>query len=535
MKTRLVSFLGTTLDYKGSKPKRWEAWRPNPGVGASTGCKIDVLMLIYEESYATLAHQVRDDALKLAADEGRDFEVILKEVTYKAFDMPSTYLMLDDLRQSIDFDPNDTHLLNISTGTHISQICCYKMIETKRWPGYLAQCSRDESSIFKTNVKVIDLDLAQYDPIMNRYRAENMDRENFLKLGIPTRNEAFNRTIAKLQKVAERSDSPILLLGPTGAGKTQLARRVFETKKQVSNLKGRFVEVNCATLRGDTVMSTLFGHRKGAFTGAIENRQGLLKEADGGLLFLDEIGELGLEEQAMLLHALEDKLFTPMGSNDPVKSDFQFIAGTNRDLNADVAAGRFRGDLLARINTWTFRLPGLADRLEDLEPNLDFELAKQQSKNDMAYRFAGKARQMYLSFAVSSDASWAGNFRDLASSVERMTVMADGGVIDEEVVRDELEALRAQWGTVVSLPDKVNQVGDVSLIELVGFTGPELTPADRKHLEYVLSLCKSTSSYAELGRRLYGDQAGSNPSQRVRKYLMGFGMEIKAIHAKLNP
>ena len=106
-------------------------------------------------------------------------------------------------------------------------------------------------------------------------------------------------------------------------------------------MSGELVEVNCATIRGEQTMSTLFGHVKGAFTGAITSRAGLLKAADGGVLFLDEIGELGMDEQAMLLRAIEEKTFTPVGSDKPSRSDFQLIAGTNRDLSGEVAKGVF--------------------------------------------------------------------------------------------------------------------------------------------------------------------------------------------------
>ena len=121
-------------------------------------------------------------------------------------------------------------------------------------------------------------------------------------------------------------------------------------------------------------MSALFGHVKGAFTGAMRDRPGLLRGANGGLLFLDEMAELGLDEQAMLLRALEEKRFLPLGGDREIASDFQLIAGTNRDLAEAVRTGRFREDLLARIDLWTFRLPGLAERREDIAPNLDYEL-----------------------------------------------------------------------------------------------------------------------------------------------------------------
>ena len=191
----------------------------------------------------------------------------------------------------------------------------------------------------------------------------------------------------------------MLILGPTGAGKSLMARRIYELKKTRRLVKGPFVEINCATIRGDAAMSALFGHVRGAFTGAVRERPGLLLSADGGVLFLDEIGELGLDEQAMLLRALEEKRFLPLGSDREVSSDFQLIAGTNRDLTRLVAEGRFREDLLARINLWTFRLPGLAERREDIAPNLDYELEQFRRRTGTAVTFSLEARQAFLAFA----------------------------------------------------------------------------------------------------------------------------------------
>jgi len=173
------------------------------------------------------------------------------------------------------------------------------------------------------------------------------------------------------------------------------------------------VDVNCATIRGDAAMSALFGHVKGAFTGAQKDRAGLLRAADKGVLFLDEIGELGIDEQAMLLRALEEKTFLPLGSDEEAHSDFQLIAGTNRDLFAAVREGKFREDLLARINLWTFLMPGLKNRTEDIEPNLDFELDRFAEKAGRRVTFIKEARERFLDFALSRAAAWSGNFRDL--------------------------------------------------------------------------------------------------------------------------
>src|SRR5690606_37900127 len=203
-----------------------------------------------------------------------------------------------------------------------------------------------------------------YDRLASRFVQERHEATSFLKGGIETRNAAFNNLIDRVERVAIHSRSPMLLTGPTGAGKTQLARRIYELKKSRREVAGDFVEVNCATLRGDGAMSALFGHVRGSFTGALRDRPGLLRAADRGILFLDEIGELGLDEQAMLLRALEEKRFLPVGADREASSEFQLIAGTNRDLTAAVRERTFRDDLLARINLWTFALPALRDRPE---------------------------------------------------------------------------------------------------------------------------------------------------------------------------
>jgi transcriptional regulatory protein RtcR len=162
--------------------------------------------------------------------------------------------------------------------------------------------------------------------------------------------------------------------------------------------------VNCATLRGDGAMSALFGHRKGAFTGAVSDRPGLLRAADGGMLFLDEIGELGIDEQAMILRAIEEKRFLPVGADKEATSAFQLIAGTNCDLGEAIAEGRFREDLYARLNLWSFALPSLKDRREDIEPNLDFELARFAEHEGTKATFNREARQAYLTFATAPEA-----------------------------------------------------------------------------------------------------------------------------------
>jgi len=332
--------------------------------------------------------------------------------------------------------------------------------------------------------------------------------------------------IDRIEEVAIRSRDPLLLMGPTGAGKSRLAKRIYELKRERHQVTGDFVEVNCATVRGDAAMSTLFGHVKGAFTGALKDRPGLLRAASGGVLFLDEIGEMGVDEQTMLLRALEEKTFFPLGGDREVKSDFQLIAGTNRDLTAMVREGRFREDLLARINLWTFRLPSLRERGEDIEPNLEYELSEYARRNGALVTFSREARARFLKFAVSPDARWQGNFRDLNGAITRMATLAPGGRISTQVVEEEIERLSSTWGASKStgLDD-----GDQSLEELLDAEELEgIDLFDRLQLAAVIKVCRECRSLSEAGRSLFGSSRErkkvANDADRLRKYLSRFGL-----------
>ena len=317
-------------------------------------------------------------------------------------------------------------------------------------------------------------------------------------------------------------------MGPTGAGKSLLAKRIYELKKNRRAVEGSFVEVNCATVRGDAAMSALFGHVKGAFTGAQKDRPGLLRAADKGVLFLDEVGELGLDEQAMLLRALEEKTFLPLGSDDEAHSDFQLIAGTNRDLLAAVRQGRFREDLLARINLWTFSLPGLRNRSEDIEPNLDFELDRFAEKAGRRVTFSRVARDTFLAFALSPTANWSGNFRDLNAAVARMATLAPGGRISTVIVEEETKRLLASWSAPGESPSPaaLQEFLDDRQLE-------ELDLFDRAQLAFVVDVCKRSRSLSDAGRTLFGAsrtrKTFSNDADRLRKYLARFGVEFSRI------
>ena len=213
-----------------------------------------------------------------------------------------------------------------------------------------------------------------------------------------------------------------------------------------------------------------------------------------------------------------------MGSDREVSSDFQLIAGTNRDLRIDVAQGRFREDLFARINLWAYTLPGLAQRPEDIEPNVDHLLVSSATEVGQAVRFNAEAKTRYLQFAKSKEASWRGNFRDLSASVTRMATLADGGRISVSLVDAEIQRLLWLWQST----DK-DQKGDVILDAILPTDAAnKLDLFDRLQLEAVVRICRESQTLSEAGRTLFEQSRAQrtvvNDADRLRKYLLKFGL-----------
>ncbi|MCL2590818.1 MAG: RNA repair transcriptional activator RtcR [Betaproteobacteria bacterium] len=526
----VFGFLGVKLDARGgfNVQKRLGKWRPTVGLCSQPDLLVDRLELLHDPCDKQLAGRIiKDIAEASPATEVRCHELALAD----PWDFEEVYTRLRDFSLDYDFDiDHEDYFVHITTGTHVVQICWFLLTEAHYFPGRLIQTmprrsseeGEEESADVAGFVDVIDLDLSRYDQIAQRFRREQVDAISHLKAGITTRNAAFNIMIEQIERVSGRSRAPMLLTGPTGAGKSFLARRIFELKQARQKLKGSFVEVNCATLRGDSAMSALFGHVKGAFTGALNERAGLLRLADGGVLFLDEIGELGTDEQAMLLKAIEDKRFSPFGGDGEVGSDFQLIAGTNCDLREGIREGRFRADLYARINLWTFRLPALAERPEDIPPNLDYELARHARDYGVQARFNVEARRRYLAFACSPETLWPGNFRELTASVTRMATLATGGRITEADVAEEIERLHAAWNGA----RKVSGIVEAALGEEAS---GELDLFDRSQLETVLQTCQRSRNLSDAGRILFTHsrqrKKQPNDADRLRKYLLRFGLD----------
>ncbi len=525
MNNIIISILGQRLDNVGFGKKRWFRWRPTFSLLQHHEFQVDEIILLHQEEEKDLLNLTMRDIEQTCLN----IDIKTHQLNYQdPWDFEQVYSELHDFAHQYTFDTErNNYYFHITTGSHVAQICIYLLNEANYFPGKLIQSSPSKVSPAGT-FRTIDLDLSRYDQIASRFHKESQESISHLKSGIKTRNKRYNELIRELENVAVRSTAPILITGPTGVGKSQLAKRIYELKQRRGQLSGKLVEVNCATLRGDNAMSTLFGHVKGAYTGATSDRAGLLQEADQGLLFLDEIGELGQDEQAMLLRAIEDKIFTPFGSDKEVSSDFQLIAGTNKNLYRRIEKGLFREDLLARINLWRYELPSLKDRYEDIEPNIEYELRRYAQENNQKVSFNSTARSKYLAFAQSSYASWKANFRDLNSSIIRMATLSNGGRITEAIVDNEIHRLQLDWNGAINNRDS----SDERLKHLLSADIYEkLDLFERLQLKQVIKICKKSKNMADAGRTLFDksrlQQSKSNDSQRLRAYLKKYGLEFR--------
>ena len=519
----VFGFLGTVKD-AGTDDSRWQTWRPTVSLFAHNNPAYDRLELfVSRPSFRGLAEQVSADIAQLRPSAQVSVHVL---ETLDPWNFVQVYAALHGFAKNYVFDEGADYFVHLTTGTHVAQICLFLLLQARYFPARIVETFAVEGSgdaVWQGRQEVIDLNVAAYDQLAQRFKLERLQGQGLLKGGIETRNAAFNHLIGRIEKVALASTAPILLTGPTGAGKSQLASRIYELRRQRHRVSGPFVEVNCATLRGDNAMSALFGHKKGAFTGAVADRGGLLKEADKGILFLDEVAELGLDEQAMLLRAIEDKRFRPLGSEKEVLSDFQLLCGTHQNLAQRVGQGLFRPDLLARIDLWTFALPGLKDRPEDIEPNVLFETERVSQQLGSRVRWSPDAYRRFLDFSMG--APWPGNFRQLGSAVTRMATLSDGYRIAIGDVDFEL----ANIGQVETPAARLDDDGLGLVRKLLSSQAiADADLFDLKSLATVLEAVKQTRSMAEAGRLLFAasrlQKASPNDSDRVRKHLAGWGL-----------
>ncbi|EGW21941.1 sigma54 specific transcriptional regulator, Fis family [Methylobacter tundripaludum SV96] len=230
------------------------------------------------------------------------------------------------------------------------------------------------------------------------------------------------RTVMEQVRMVARTDTPVLLLGETGTGKELLARAIHEFSDRSAAI---LVKVNCAALPAELIESELFGHEKGAFTGATQQRKGRFELADGGSLFLDELGELSLSAQAKLLRVLQEQEFERVGGSETIRVDVRVIAATNRNLAEEVSLGRFRSDLYYRLNVFPIEVPALRQRVADIPLLARFFLDKYAKKFGKRFDDIDPAGLDYLRQYL-----WPGNVRELQNVIERAVILSQGSLLD---------------------------------------------------------------------------------------------------------
>jgi two-component system, NtrC family, response regulator AtoC len=296
----------------------------------------------------------------------------------------------------------------------------------------------------------------------NRFLRREL-REKYRFESIIGNCDAIEAVFRMMEKVA-RTDSSVLITGESGTGKELVARAIHFGSERANK---RFLPINCGALPENLLESELFGYRRGAFTGATQDKVGLLKAADKGMVFFDEIGDMPISLQVKLLRALQERECYPLGSNEPISFDVRILCATNKDLEKEVREGRFREELLYRINVITIQLPPLRERKDDIAMLANHFLRKYEKPlGRSAMRFSKGAMRLLINYL------WPGNVRELENAVERAAILAETDVIHAH-----------------DLPEKLNDAAAAARAgpQILGMTLEEL---EREHMRHVLNEVK---------------------------------------------
>ena len=561
--------------------KRTDIWRPSVALASYPDLKFDDYYLLYSGLKGAMLktfNEVKEDIEALRPKVNLHIE----EMAFKSpWDMVSVFTNLYKFAEAhaSEFGAEGTLCyVNCNHGTMQIRESLFMLSQEGKIPGM-----RILPSPWHDNTK------RDYRTPVGSYAKDDPSdfNEAYRKLSIATKRQAKNNGLMEgifvdksnteflellnqILFVAQRTKEPILFTGPTGSGKSNLARNIAKTK----GLKDKFVSVNCATLGGDPgiIKSELFGHDRGDFTGAISTCDGKLQQANGGILFLDEIAELPLDSQAMLLTAIETKKFRRPHSTVDIQCDFMLICGTNKDLWEEVKAKRFRLDLLERINTWHFHLPGLAEkerpgyaaRRKDIALNCQQVLSEYNKKYSSHLEFANDALQRFIEYAEADTTEWKGNFREFNAMIFRMATFANGLQIElhgveKEIERTEFEqksyktddnvtaiatgapsATTKQGGfptasQAIQAPTPTSPLPDAScrfefLRELLGEKYAKLRLDELAQLAFVASVCADAKNQANASRRLRINQNDSKDgSPQLFKYLYHLGLNFDKV------
>lgn len=252
--------------------------------------------------------------------------------------------------------------------------------------------------------------------------------------GLAGRSKAIQKTRDLIDQVA-KSDATVLILGESGTGKEVVAQALHRASLRKDK---PFVPVNCGAIPGELLESELFGHEKGAFTGALTSRQGRFEMAEGGTLFLDEIGDMPMPMQVKLLRVLQERTFERVGSNKTIHCDVRVVAATHRNLEQEINEKRFREDLYYRLNVFPIEVPSLRDRVEDIPYLINDLIARMEAAN------RGSVRLTHKAISVLMQHHWPGNVRELSNLIERLAIIYPEGTVDAVDLPEKFQAYEVQ-------------------------------------------------------------------------------------------
>jgi transcriptional regulator with GAF, ATPase, and Fis domain len=290
---------------------------------------------------------------------------------------------------------------------------------------------------------------------------DDIDRDSMFE-EIVGASPALQAVLSQVTKVAP-TDSTVLITGETGTGKELIARAIHKRSRRASR---PFVTVNCAVSPPSLIASELFGHEKGAFTGALQRRLGRFEQAEGGTLFLDEVGELPAETQIVLLRVLQEREFERVGGNTPICADVRVIAATNRDVQAAIAHGSFRSDLFYRLNVFPLQVPALRERQDDIPLLVEYLIHRYARQTGKTIRSVNKKTMVLL-----RSYPWPGNIRELQNVIERSVIVCDTDTlsVDESwLCRDAVQAPLASQPLADEIATRAKAIIEAALAETRG-------------------------------------------------------------------
>ncbi|TAK63699.1 sigma-54 dependent transcriptional regulator [Methylobacter sp.] len=307
-------------------------------------------------------------------------------------------------------------------------------------------------------------------PILDKLPAVSGAATNFTVRETPDRRSSSverlkgkSQAIAGIRKLIDQvaeSDATVLILGESGTGKEVVARALHDGSLRKEK---PFVPINCGAIPGELLESELFGHEKGAFTGALTSRQGRFEMAEGGTLFLDEIGDMPLAMQVKLLRVLQERTFERVGSNKTIHCDVRVIAATHRYLENEIKENRFREDLFYRLNVFPIEIPALKNRVEDIPLLVNDLIARMEASN------RGSVRLTNAALTVLMQHEWPGNVRELANLIERLAIINPKGLVEAADLPEKFQKYKASEEIIdytesVNLEEDDDQLGQIEVV-----------------------------------------------------------------------